>query len=255
MKARTQTRDPFDDSHDDAGRHGHNDRAQAASLLVSAGALAVALKRGGASGLALGALGGWLAYRATTGEGPGLPAGGGEMARSLDRGLSVRHTGPLHLKTNVTINRSPEDLYQFWRDFTRLPQILNSITDIQPAGADRTRWTAKTPAGNTLNWEAELIEDVPNERISWRSLEGSTIPQRGEIRFVPGPADRGTVVELNMRYELPGGAIGQAASGFINALTREAAREDLRHFKQLMESGELPTGARTAQHKQYGEPQ
>ncbi len=255
MKARTQTRDPFDDSHDDAGNHDHNDRAQATSLLVSAGALAVALKRGGASGLALGALSGWLAYRATTGEGAGLPASGSEMARSRERGLSGRHTGPLHLKTNVTINRPPEDLYQFWRDFTRLPHILKFITDIQPAGEDRTRWVAKTPIGNTLEWEAELIEDVPNERISWRSVEGSTIPQRGEIRFVPGSADRGTLVELEMRYELPGGAIGQAASGFIKALTREAAREDLRHFKQLMETGELPTGSRTAEHKQNGEPQ
>lgn len=247
MKTRTQAR------HTHSGRNSTgDDRDQAVSLLVSAGTLAWALKRGGASGLALGALSGVLAYRAATGRSPDWPHAGSDVARSLERGLFGRHTGPLHLKTGVTINRPPEDLYAFWRDFTRLPQIMTSLQEVQVTGDEHSRWVAKTPSGHTLEWEAQILEDMPNERIAWRSVEGSTVPQRGEVRFRPGPAGHGTEVELDMHYELPAGAVGEAASGFINALTREAVREDLRHFKQLMESGEIPTGSGKPHHEEDG---
>ena len=230
-----------DDDEADLDSHRERERQRALTLAASVGSLMVAMRRGGLSGLALGAFSGWLAYRASTGR--GLKGTGRALVRGAERTLTGHRTGPLSLSASVTIARRPDELYAFWRDFTRLPEIMTSITSVQATGEGRTRWHARTPIGETLEWEAEITDDVPNERIAWQSVEGSQVPQRGEIRFVPAPADRGTQVQLDLHYSLPHGLLAAAPLSFVNALSRETAREDLRHFKQFMEAGELPIGA------------
>ncbi|GAB3677921.1 SRPBCC family protein [Salinisphaera aquimarina] len=216
------------------------ERQQSLALFASVGTLMVAIRRGGLSGLALGAFSGLLAYRASTGQ--GLKGTGSAIAHCAERMLTGHKTGSMHLTTGVTISRPPEDLYAFWRDFTRLPEIMTSIIDVQTLDDGRSHWRARTPIGETLEWDAEITDDQPNEFIAWRSLEGAEVPQRGEIRFVPGPAGRGTQVELDLHYALPHGLLSAAPLSFVNGLSRELLREDLRHFKQLMEAGEIPSG-------------
>jgi uncharacterized membrane protein len=228
-----------DDTELDSAREREKQRALA--LAASVGSLMVGMRRGGLSGLVLGAFSGYLAYRASTGR--GLKGTGRALARGAERTLTGHRTGPLDLSASITIARSREELYAFWRDFTRLPGIMTSITAVDDLADGRSRWQAETPLGGTYEWEAEIVEDVPGERIAWRSVEGSDVPQTGEIRFAPAPAGRGTQVELNLRYELPHGLLAAAPLNFVNALSREAVREDLRHFKQVMEAGEVPTGA------------
>lgn len=217
------------------------ERQRALALTASVGTLMVAMRRGGLSGLALGAFSGLLAYRASTGR--GLKGTGRSIARGAERTLTGHRTGPLELTASVTIRRLPEELYAFWRDFTHLPQIMSAIKSVEMLADGRTRWQAETPMGDVYEWDAELIEDRPGECISWRAVEGADVPQTGEIRFVPGPVNQGTQVELSMRYRLPHGLLSAAPLAFVNALSREAVREDLRHFKQVMETGEMPTGA------------
>jgi len=226
------------------------ERQRALALAASVGTLMVAMRRGGLSGLALGAFSGLLAYRASTGR--GLKGTGRAIARGAERTLVGHRTGPLELSASVTARRSPDELYAFWRDFTRLPEIMTLITAVEDLPDGRTRWQAETPMGGVYEWDAEVVEDVPGERISWRAVEEADVPQTGEIRFVPGPANRGTQVELSMRYTLPHGLLSAAPLGFVNALSREAVREDLRHFKQVMEAGEVPTGAIHATHHDGG---
>ena len=228
-----------DDSDLDSAREREKQRALA--LAASVGSLMVGMRRGGLSGLALGAFSGYLAYRASTGR--GLKGTGRSLMQGAERTLTGHRAGPLELSAAVTIARPSEQLYDFWRDFTRLPAIMTSITAVEILADDRSRWHAETPLGGTYEWEAEIVEDVPGERIAWRSIEGSDVPQTGEIRFVPAPGGRGTQVELKLRYELPHGLLAAAPLSFVNALSREAVREDLRHFKQVMEAGEVPTAA------------
>lgn len=200
------------------------------SVAVGTGSLLYGLRRGGVLGLAVGAAGAWLAYR----------------------GLSGEQAEPQHFSTSLTIDRSPEDLYQFWHGFTRLPQVLRYIDDIQTTGEGRTHWVAGTPGGGKIEWDSEVTEDVPNEQISWHTTEGSDIHHEGHVSFRQAPTGRGTEVELELRYEPLGGTLGTTVARYLNSMTEGAAREDLRRFKRLMEGGEIPTGSRTANASQGG---
>jgi uncharacterized membrane protein len=94
-----------------------------------------------------------------------------------------------------------------------------------------------------LEWEAEIINEHPNELIARRSLEGSDVRHAGTIRFTPAPGARGTEVKLAMEYEAAGGSVASALAKLFRHSPEQQAREDLRHFKQLMEAGEIPTTA------------
>lgn len=227
-----------------ASYHNVNDQERKVSLLAGAGSLIFALRRGGLFGLAVGALGGLLGYRGATGHCPVFARLGKSTARPSDQGLFG--TAPLHITTGVTIGREPQELYQFWRGFTRLPTFMKFITEVRPSGEQRTHWVAESPLGGKLEWESEVTEDVPNERIAWRATEDSKIAHSGEIRFRSAPAGRGTEVELDLHYEVPGGNLGKAWKGFVKSMTEQAIREDLRRFKRLMETREIPTNAVTS---------
>ncbi|HET8701472.1 MAG TPA: SRPBCC family protein [Nitrococcus sp.] len=227
-----------------AGYRNVSDQERKASLIAGAGSLLFGLRRGGVFGLTMGALGGLLGYRGLTGHCPVFARLGKSTAKPTDRGLFG--TAPVDISTGVTINREPQDLYQFWRGFTRLPTFMKYITEVQPSEGNRTHWVAESPIGGKLEWESEVVEDVPNERIIWRTTEDSRVAHRGEIRFRPAPAGRGTEVELDLHYEVPGGKLGQTWKSFAKFMTEQAIREDLRRFKRLMEAREIPTNAVTS---------
>ncbi|MEX0732266.1 MAG: SRPBCC family protein [Aquisalimonadaceae bacterium] len=199
------------------------DREKIITLALGTGAIYLGLRRGGLLGLAAGALGTLLTYR----------------------GLTHARARPLHFVTGVTIDRPPEELYQFWHGFTNLPRFMKSIRNIQPIGDDRTHWVAAPAGAGEIEWDAEVVDDIPNEQIGWRTVEGSDIHHQGRIRFHPAPAGRGTEVELEVRYEPVGSTLAGAMGRYLNTVTEAAAREDLRRFKRLMESGEIPTGSIT----------
>lgn len=240
MEARRQ---PTEGHREDRGRANRNvgDLERKVSLAVGAVSLAYGVRRGGPVGWAVAAAGGVLGQRGITGHCYGNDLIGRNSAKATDRGLMGQR--PLHFKTGVTIARPPAELYEAWRGFAKLPMFMKYIGEIRPAGPNRTHWVARGPLGTKVEWDAEVVEEVPNERIAWRSLEGSDIHQSGEIDFRPAPGGRGTEVQLDLQYEAPVGKLTQTVGRFINTLTEEAAREDLRRFKRLMESGEVATGA------------
>ena len=115
------------------------------------------------------------------------------FSRSEQAGrLRARVSRDIHVRKTYTINRQPDAVYGFWRKLENLPQFMKHLESVELIGERRSRWRAKGPAGFKVEWEAELIDDRPNERIAWRSLEGSTVPNRGSVRFDPAPGSRGT---------------------------------------------------------------
>ncbi len=218
------------------------DNERLASLAGGAVLALMALRRGGVGGLALGALGGMLLYRGATGHCAVYERMGRSSAKPTDQGLMAEKQ--IHLRTSMTIDRSPEELYTFWRNFENLPQFMRHIVDVTTFDDRRSHWVAQAPFGNTVEWDAEVVEDVPNERIKWQSSPDATVRHHGEIRFRPAAAGRGTEVEVEMRYEPPGGRLGATVARYFNGITKQGMQEDLRRFKQLMETGEIPTAER-----------
>jgi len=153
--------------------------------------------------------------------------------------VSVQTTaeGTLRVRRRTTVNRPPDALYRFWRDFSNAPRFMERVEAVQPSGERRTRWRARGPAGLAVEWDAEVTEERPGELIAWRTLDDTPFRHAGVVRFEPAPAGRGTVVTVEMEYAPPGGAVTATAAKLIGYAPEQQLQEDLRRFKQLMETG------------------
>lgn len=209
------------------------------SLLITAG-----LRRGSLGGLTLAALGGSLVYRAVTGRchaygllgintADGTKGGDGEHAH---KGRLVKHS--------VSIDRPAEELYRAWRDVENLPRFMIDVESVRKTGEGRAHWVTKGPMGQVTEWETEVIRDVPNHLIAWKTLPGAEVPHAGTVRFDPSPEGRGVLVTLEVNYEPPSGVVGLALAKLIGKDPDHSVREDLRRFKMMMENGELASAGR-----------
>ena len=149
----------------------------------------------------------------------------------------------LRVKKSVIIDRSPQALYEFWRNFENLPQVMYHLESVRSDSTNgkRSHWVAKGPAGARVEWDAELIADVPNQRIGWRSVEGSDVEHNGEVRFEAAPGGRGTIVTVEMEYNPPAGGVGAIVAKMFRKDPAQEVHDALRHFKQLMETGIVVT--------------
>lgn len=145
----------------------------------------------------------------------------------------------LELTAAVTVARSPQEVYDHWRGFERLPAFMAHLESVEWLDASRSRWTAKAPLGRTVSWDAELVEDRPGEVIAWRSLPGADVDNSGSVRFTPAPGDRGTEVRVHLRYGVPGGKAGQLVARLAGEDPHQQVEDDLRRFKQVMETGSV----------------
>lgn len=144
----------------------------------------------------------------------------------------------------VTINRPARDLYDFWRDPTNLLMVFDNLKAIEVIDETRSRWTVKAPAGREVSWESIIIQDLPGKEITWQSAPGADVVNSGRIEFRDA-GERGSVIRATIAYEPPGGTVGQLIAKLFQREPRMQTRRDLKRFKQLMETGEVATSART----------
>jgi uncharacterized membrane protein len=145
----------------------------------------------------------------------------------------------VHVSRSVTVKRSRDVVFQFWRQLENLPRFMLHLQSVTVTGVGRSHWVARGPAGQRLEWDAEIVEERPNERLSWRSLEGSDVRHQGAVIFRDAPADRGTEVEVDLQYDAPAGKVGTAVAKLFGEEPSQQIRDDLRRFKQVMEIGEV----------------
>jgi uncharacterized membrane protein len=160
----------------------------------------------------------------------------------------------VHVRKTYTINRQPDVVYEFWRNLENLPRFMKHLGSVELIGDRRSRWRAKGPAGFTVEWAAEVVDERPNERIAWRSLEGSSIPNRGAVRFDPAPGSRGTELRVELFYEVPGGRATQLIGKLFGEEPEQQITEDLRRLKQILEAGEIAVGGGLGRHRQMEQP-
>ena len=149
----------------------------------------------------------------------------------------------------VTINRPASELYQFWRDQTKLAAVMENVVSIVPEGADRFRWIVKAPGDKEVSWVAAITNDIPDRELSWQSEDGADVANSGRIRFEDAGL-RGTVVRATIAYDPPAGAIGRIVAKLFQREPRIQTRRDLHRFKQLMEAGEIATSARNRRQRE-----
>jgi uncharacterized membrane protein len=172
----------------------------------------------------------------------------GEAASEATGGL-IDGKGSSLLARAVTINRPATELYAYWRDFRNLQTFMDNVVAVESIDDRRSHWVVKSPTG-TVEWDSIVTEDEPNRLIAWTSAEGADVPNSGRVEFREAGA-RGTVVTATIAYDPPGGTIGKIIAKMFQREPGIQARRDLRRFKQLMETGEIATGARTrAQHEE-----
>ena len=203
-------------------RHGRNRSGsiQQWGTAVGGSALAIyGLSRRSAVGLAVAAGGGALAYYAVR-----LNPQKQAVARST-----------------IQLNCSAEDAFRFWRDFENLPRFMRHIESVSKTDDRRSRWTAIGPMGKQLRWEAEISDERPNELIAWHSLPNSDIEVHGRVEFRPATGDRGTILDASITYIPPAGALGRSVAKLLGKDPKFLMHMDLRRFKALVETGEIPT--------------
>lgn len=144
----------------------------------------------------------------------------------------------------VTINKPSAELYTYFRDFAKLSTFMENVERVDILDRQRSHWVVKAPAGKTVEWDARITEECDGELIAWTSEEGADVVNSGRIEFRDAGA-RGTVVTATISYDPPGGTIGKLVAKLFQREPAIQARRDLRRFKQLMETGEIATSART----------
>lgn len=173
-------------------------------------------------------------------SGTAIAAAGGLMAWQALRSNSGE---PSETHATFLVNTTPNRAYSMWRDFQNLPRFMAQLKGVRVLDNRRSEWTALGPMDREVRWTAEITEDSPNERIAWRSLPDSDVQTNGSVSFRADPQGRGTFVTAEMQYRLPGGALTTALATAAGKHPEFLIRENLRRFKALLETGEVPTTA------------
>jgi uncharacterized membrane protein len=145
----------------------------------------------------------------------------------------------IHAQGTCVVNRPPDEVYTFWRNFQNLPRFMRHLESVEDLGDGRSHWVAKGPGGMSVEWDATIIADVPGEVITWRSLENADVDNAGAVRFERAPGGRGTIIKVNFQYNPIAGVIGAAVAKLFGEDPEQQMDDDLRRFKQVMEVGEV----------------
>lgn len=199
-----------------------------ASVLAGAVLTASGLARRTPLGLGLTLLGGALLYRGGTGHCP--------VYAALD--IRPARSEPLRIARSVTVRRDRQEVYDFWRHLENLPRFMRHLEAVEELDERRSHWRARAPKGiASIDWDAEITEEQPGERIAWHSLPGAKVENAGQVEFREAPGGEGTEVHVEIEYRPPGGA----AARLFNPALSQMVQEDIRRCKSLLETGEVPT--------------
>jgi uncharacterized membrane protein len=212
-----------------------------ASALGGAALAVYGIRQRSMAGAMIAASAGALIYRGATGHCPVYAAAGVSTHDGYSTKAALGGRRGVHIEEAVTINASPEALYSFWRDFENLPRFMRYLVSVKKLDERRSHWVAKAPGRRTVEWDAEIINEIPGELVGWRTLDGADVVSAGSVKFKPAGHGRGTEVHVRLQYEPPAGKVGAAVAWILGHEPSQTIREDLRRLKQILEAGEVPT--------------
>lgn len=232
------------------------------SVALGAALVTLGLRRRDPAGVAAAILGGAFVARGASGHCPvyhaiGVSTGSSDAILGASRGdvtsraATVNARKAIKVERAVTIEADRRTLYAFWRDFANLPRFMEHLVSVRVDSPTRSHWVAKAPAGRTVEWDAEIINEIDGNLIAWKSAADAEVPNAGSVHFSDAPGGRGTIVKVVMDVEPPAGRLGAVIARLFGEDPDRDVREDLRKFKQLMETGEIATSARRREGSAY----
>jgi len=239
-------------------RHNVAKEERIGSVILGAALVGLGVRRRDPVGLVAALFGGYFIARGATGhcyvyDALGVSTGSADAVLApwhrddvTSRAATVNARKSILVEHSVTIDRPREQLYTFWRDFENLPRFMDHLVSVRVDSPTRSHWAAKAPAGRTVEWDAEIVNEVPNEIIAWKSIRDADVANAGAVNFSDAPGGRGTVVRVRMDYEPPAGRIGAMLAHFTDEEPERQIQEDLLKLKQLMESGVINSPPRRA---------
>ncbi|MBC1220810.1 SRPBCC family protein [Nostoc sp. UCD121] len=201
-----------------------------ASLIGGGAMVLMGLRQGSLRGALTALAGGGLLYQGATKQ---------STIQQAQEAIGINQ--PIKVEKTVTINKSAEELYRFWHDFENLPTFMKHLKSVRVDSEKRSHWIANAPLGNSVEWDADILEDRENQFISWASVEGADVDNSGFVRFKKAPGDRGTEVKVVLEYNPPGGALAATVAKLFGEEPEQQIGDELRRFKMLMEAGEIAT--------------
>lgn len=219
-------------------RHGRNvgDLERTASILAGAWLAISGLRQRGASGWLTLGLGAEMLRRGATGRCYAYDVLGLSTIPKPP-GASLSYTAGVRVDAAVTVYRPREEVFRFFRDFRNLPQIMRHLESVTMLDDRRSHWVAKAPVGQTVEWDAEIINEIDNRLIAWRSLPGASVDNAGSVHFKEDPNRRGTIVKVELQYNPPAGMLGALVARMFGEEPTQQIREDLYRLKQVLEAG------------------
>jgi len=205
--------------------------------------LLVGASRRSVAGALLAAASAPLLYRGVTGHWPALLNG---VTQPDDTRRALGGARGVHVRESVRLEVPLADVYRFWRRLENLPRFMTHLDRVTESADGMSHWTAAGPAGLAVRWDAEIINEIDNKLIAWRSLPGSDVVTAGSVNFDAARDGRSTQVSVHLQYAPPAGKAGAFVASLFGREPAQTIREDLRHFRQLLEAGETPRATATA---------
>ena len=213
--------------------------------IVTGGVLAVnGLKRRGAPGIGMALLGAELVRRGASGhclvyEALGVNTADGTVAdddRLVGRAATVNARRAIKIEHFLTVHVPPEALYAFWRNFENLPRFMRHVESVSIIDDRHSRWVAKLPGRRAVSWTAEIVNDIPNVLLAWKTIGKPDVAHAGSVHFREAEHG-GTELQVVLEYEPPGAQLISQIAKLFGQAPDALVREDLHRFKTLMESG------------------
>jgi uncharacterized membrane protein len=146
--------------------------------------------------------------------------------------------GKTWVRTSAIVQAPARTLYEMWRDVEAAPTWHERIVDVRRTGATTYHWVMRDePGENVLEWDFEILADEPERRITWRSVSGEP-ESAGEVVFEAAPGNRGTMVTVLQQFRM--GKMTRIWEAITNRDPKQSVIENLRHFKAMAETGEIP---------------
>jgi uncharacterized membrane protein len=220
-----------------------SDSERAVSAAIGGLFVASGIKKRGAGGLALAFIGAELLRRGITGHCMLYDAIGfrddsaGYRSDLRSAAATVNARKSIKVERTIVIEKPSYDIYDFWRNFSNLPKVLDHLESVTDLGGGRSHWVAKGPAGTRIEWDSEIVNDIPGQLIAWKTVGEPDVAHAGSVHFTPSGS--GTEVRFVMDYEPPAGRLVAVAAKVVGESPDQKVREDLRRLKTLIETGEV----------------